>query len=99
MVSAYSMMLFLVLILSERVGVVFGGSVFCSLARSMASSRWSWAVGWCVAVLISSAHWASKGCGIGNWSRMGLGWSGSHVGFVVEWGGGVIVVEVIVWSF
>ena len=87
MVSACSIMLFLVLILSKRVGVVFVGSVFCISERSLPSSSWSWAVGYCVAVLISSAHWASKSCGIGNWNRMGLGWSGSHVGFVVEWGG------------
>ncbi len=44
MVLACSIMLFLVLILSERVGVVFVGSVFCILARSLPSSTWSWAV-------------------------------------------------------
>ena len=66
MVSACSIMLFLVLILSKRVVVVFVGSVLCNHERSLPSSYWSWAVGCCGAVLISSAHLASKGCGIGN---------------------------------
>ena len=66
MVSACSMILFLFLILSLRVDVVFVGGVFCISARSLSSSSCSWAVGCCVASLISSDHWASKGCGIGN---------------------------------
>ena len=103
MVLACSILLFLVLILSERVGVVFVGSVFGIPERSLPSSNWSWAVGCCVAVLISSAHWASRGCGIGNWNRMGRGWSGSQVKFVVEWVGDIsrgncIVVLTSLWS-
>ena len=38
MVSACSIMCFLVLILSKRVGVVFVGSVFCISERSLPSS-------------------------------------------------------------
>ena len=41
-----------------------------------------------VASRISSEHWASMGCGIGNWNRMDLGRSGSHVMFIVGRGGG-----------
>jgi hypothetical protein len=103
MVSACLIMLFLVWILSERVGVVCVGGGFCISERSLPISSCSWAVGCCVAVLISSAHWASKGCGIGNWKRMGLGWSGSSVGFVVDWwgdssSGNCMVVLTPLWS-
>ena len=66
MVSACSIIPFLVLILSGRVDDVFVGGVFCSPERSLPRSSWSLVVGCCVASLISSDHWASKGCGIGN---------------------------------
>ncbi len=66
MVSACSSILFLVLILSGRVVVVFVGGVFYSPERSLPRSGWSSEVGCCVASLISSDNWASKGCGIGN---------------------------------
>ena len=55
-----------------------------SLPRSRRSSE----VVCSVASRISSDHWASKGCGIENWNRMDIGWSGSHVVFIVECGGG-----------
>ena len=65
MVSACSIIMFLVLLFSKRVGVVFVWSVFCIPERSLPISSWSLAVGFCVAFLIFSDHWASKGCGIG----------------------------------
>ena len=37
---------------------------------------------------ISSDHWASMDCGIGNRNRMDLGWPGSRVVFIVGCGGG-----------
>ena len=88
MLSACSIILFLVWILSERVDVGFVVVVFCSLERNLPRSSWSFEVDCCVASLISSEHWASKGCEIGNWNRMGRCWSGSHVVFVVECEGG-----------
>ncbi len=82
MVSAWSIILFLVLIFYGRVDVVFVGGVLCSPARSLPRSSWSSEVCCCVASLISSDHCASKGCGIGKWNLVGLGWSGSDVVFV-----------------
>ena len=41
-----------------------------------------------VASRISSNHWASRGYRNGNWNRIDLGWSGSHVVVVVECEGG-----------
>ena len=66
MVSACSIILFLVLILSGRVDVGFVVGVFCRMERSLPRSSWSSEVDCCVAFLISSDHWASKGGGIGN---------------------------------
>jgi hypothetical protein len=66
MVSACSIIMFLVLMLSGRVDGVFVEDVFCSPERSLPRSSWSSEVDCCVASLISSDHWASKGCGIGN---------------------------------
>ena len=43
-----------------------------------------------VASRISSDHSARRDCGIGNWNRMNLGWSGSYVVFIVECGGGCV---------
>ena len=73
MVSAWSIIIFLVLILSGRVDVVFVKGVFCSPARSSPRSSGSSEVDCCIASLMSSDHCASKGCGIGNLNRMGLG--------------------------
>ena len=84
MVSACSIILFLVLILSGRVDAVFVGGVFCSPERILPMSSWSLEVDCCVASLISSDHWASRFCGIGNLKRMGLCCSGSAVVLDVE---------------
>ena len=66
MVLACSVILFLVLILSERVDGVFVGGVFYSPERSLPRYIWSSEVNCCVASLIFLDHWTIKGCGIGN---------------------------------
>ncbi len=88
MVSACSIILFLVMIISNRVDDVFVGGVICRAETSLPRSCWSSEVVCFVASLISSDNWTSRSCGIGNGNRIDLGWSGSHVVFVVECGCG-----------
>ena len=89
MLLACSIILSLVLILSERVDVRLVGGVICRVERSLPRSRWSSVVVLCfVACRISSDHWASTGCRIGKRNRMDCGWSISHMVFVARCGGG-----------
>jgi hypothetical protein len=87
MVSACAVILFFVLIRSGRVGIVLVGGAFCSSASSLERSDCSSEVDCCVASIISSDHWASRFCGIGNWKRMGPCCLGSAVRLDVAWGG------------
>ncbi len=66
MVSACLIFLFLVMILFERVDVVFVGVVICRAERSLPRYRWSSIVVCSVASRIFFDHWVSKGCVIGN---------------------------------
>ena len=66
MVSACSVILFLVFIPSLRVDAIIVGGVVCRTERSLPRFRWNLVVVCSVASRFSYNHWASKGCGFGN---------------------------------